>query len=389
MSSIKKIKQILLSYSNSKKIDQNAINELSDLDKELIEKIINDNFVERTIIFLESIDTDKEWGHLQKEILGNDISKYPLWKKVYKYAALFVGFLAIFYFVNNQISLEKSQSKDSITNHDFQSNNGIKLITDSQEKLIDANNTEEVVIANGISVGIQSGNKISYTSTLDLDDLIYNELEVPFGNRVFTLELSDGTEVYLNAGTRIKYPVKFIKDNTRQVFISKGEAYFKVAKDTHHPFIVTSENVSVEVLGTEFNFSSFEEDEEISTVLVEGSVQMSFDTEKAESILLKPGFKGAWNKENKSKTVHPVDVNVFTAWINGEIVFRNSAFGNMIKKLERRYNVSFKVKNSEILEKHFNASFNVDHESIYDILTAMSKIHPFKFNIREDQVEIN
>ena len=114
-------------------------------------------------------------------------------------------------------------------------------------------------------VGNQNGNKIVYDTETTLEKLVYNTIKIPYGKR-FELQLSDGTIVHLNSGTTLKYPVKFIASGNRQVFLD-GEAFFDVAKDKTHPFVVNADNLNVRVLGTHFNVSNYPEDKLTDIVL--------------------------------------------------------------------------------------------------------------------------
>ena len=186
----------------------------------------------------------------------------------------------------------------------------------------------------------------------------------------------------------MRYPVKFLKGHKREVFID-GEAYFKVAKDKEHPFVVNADAVAVEVLGTEFNISSYKEDQEIKTVLVEGSISLSNSVNPKGNVMLKPGQKAAWSRAVHDTAIEEVDVDMYTGFIKGELVFRNIAFEDMAKKLERRYNVRIQNNNLLLKDKRLNARFNVEVESIEDVLKSINKIQPFQYKIIGQNVKID
>ncbi|MGK4568546.1 FecR family protein [Flavobacterium sp. 3HN19-14] len=127
--------------------------------------------------------------------------------------------------------------------------------------------------------------------------------------------MSDGTVIHLNSGTTLRYPVKFIAGENRQVFLD-GEAYFDVAKDKAHPFIVNADKLNVRVLGTHFNVTNYPEDDQTDVVLVEGSVGLygsntTFDATK--NTVLKPGYKGSFNKNTSSINTKPVVTDFYTS----------------------------------------------------------------------------
>jgi ferric-dicitrate binding protein FerR (iron transport regulator) len=185
----------------------------------------------------------------------------------------------------------------------------------------------------------------------------------------------------------MRYPVKFLKGQKRVVFVD-GEAYFKVAKDKEHPFVVNAGEVAVEVLGTEFNISSYKEEHGVKTVLVEGSVSMSNSVVPGDKVLLKPGFEATWDKTARTTEVEEVDVDLYTGWTKGELIFMNSTFEDITKKLERRYNVTIQNNNMPLKDKMLNARFNVNVEHIGDVLESINEIQPFKYSITGQKITI-
>lgn len=246
----------------------------------------------------------------------------------------------------------------------------------------------KVTDADGNVLGNQNGNKIAYDSSTSLDKLVYNTLKVPYGKR-FELVLSDGTKVHLNAGTSLKYPIKFIAGENRQVFLD-GEAFFDVTKDKTHPFVVNADELNVRVLGTHFNVSSYPEDDATDVVLVEGSVGLykaneNFDASK--NTVLKPGFKGSFNKSNNKIHTKSVDPSLYISWMKGDLTFKNMAFKNIMKKLERHYDVTITNQNFKLSEEKFSASFK--DQSIVKVLSYFSEIQGFNFKITNKHIVIN
>ncbi|QTD39157.1 DUF4974 domain-containing protein [Polaribacter batillariae] len=210
--------------------------------------------------------------------------------------------------------------------------------------------------------------------------MAYNTLNVPYG-KTFELRLSDGTVVHLNAGSSITYPVEFIEGKNRQVSIT-GEAYVNVTKDSLHPFIVSLNDLNVRVLGTQFNVSAYPEDNVSEIVLVEGSVAMYGKKEKFNkeaSVLLEPGFKGRFNKQNHGITKNKVITSTYTSWVNGKLVFRNMTFENILKKLERHYNVNIVNKNKTLSQKKFNANFG--KEPLANVLNELKKYYGVQYGM--------
>lgn len=382
------IKTILKSFNDSKRINKELFGSLSIDEQNLIKEIIDDGTVQDVLVLLNSIDKEEEWGKLRKKIaFQKRKGKFNI--TILKYAAVFIGVFLSVHFLFNDFSVNKQEPKMQKVAFDLANDNSIKLISSEGVNIIEQDKNKEWLSSQGSVLGVQKKNKLSYKIDSKIDELVYNELYVPFGNKIFNLELSDGTLVYLNAGTKVKYPVKFLPGRKREVLILEGEAFFKVTKDTKHPFVVKSNNMEVQVLGTEFNMSSYPEEDEEHTVLVEGKVQISFNSAKNKSYTLNPGYKGSWNKQDGEATKSSVDVKLYTSWIKGDLLFRDAPFIYMVKKLERRYNVSINVNNDVLKEKRFNASFNVEKESIEVILSAISKIYPFSFEKVDNKIIIN
>ncbi|WP_246900620.1 FecR domain-containing protein [Arenibacter sp. F20364] len=247
----------------------------------------------------------------------------------------------------------------------------------------------KVVDSEGNVLGAQQGAQLVYKNNgTSKEEITYNTLTVPYGKR-FDLLLSDGTQITLNSGTSLKYPVQFLKTKNRQVFLD-GEAFFNVAKDSLNPFIVNTNGLNVRVLGTKFNLSSYPEDQYVNTTLVEGSVsvynkQDTFDSSNAS--LLEPGFKAEWNKYNKQILVEEADIAMHTDWLNGKIILRHVPFKNIVKKLERHYNVEIVNNNPELDEELFTASFDV--ETIDQVFKTFNLTYEMNYKINDRQIIIN
>lgn len=279
-------------------------------------------------------------------------------RKVWQYtgvaAALLIGLLSIPYFYLSPRNEETKKAADftpppeAIT---LQLQNGSIAV-------ISENGNSQVIDAKGNLIGKQKGNRLIYDSLVVADELTYNTLRVPFGKK-FELLLSDGTTAFLNAGTSLKYPVNFLPGKDREVFLD-GEAFFDVTKNEKSPFIINATQLNVRVLGTKFNVSNYEEDDVTDVVLVEGSVGLYGTKEKfggESTTMLTPGYKGSFFKEKSDIATEKVNTAIYTSWIHGDLVFRNMTFENILKKLERNYNVSITNHNLSLAQEKFNASF--------------------------------
>lgn len=298
-------------------------------------------------------------------------------------SVLILAGLFMFFESNNKRSITKTMDTN---NKPVQNEITLKL-ANGNIKVISQNEEHNIIDAQGNVVGTQKGAQLNYSIKTVPKKLVYNELSIPYGKQ-FSLALSDGTKINLNAGSWIKYPVQFIKGEKRKVYL-KGEAYFDVAKDELHPFIVNANDINVTVLGTEFNMSYYPEDSEITTVLVEGSVRLhqgGQEDNTAFYTFLKPGHKAAWNKNKKNMHVEEVDVALYTAWKSGELLFKKTPFRNIIKRLERHFDVVIEDQHNLLNSQVYSASFR--NESIEEILEAFQEDTPFYFAREKNKIVI-
>ena len=201
-----------------------------------------------------------------------------------------------------------------------------------------------------------SDKEVSYlgTSKTDRQSTAVHTLITPIGGE-YAIRLADGTKVWLNANSTLKYPVSFNDASVREVEL-EGEAYFDVAKskanDKHIPFVVKSKGQAVEVLGTEFNINTFRD--KVTTTLVEGSVKVSFDGAPAgQSHVLKPNDQSVYDSQLKKADIVQVDPYYVTAWKSGDFAFDNAPLENVMEDIARWYDVSIEYK-SEVSDVRFS-----------------------------------
>ena len=198
------------------------------------------------------------------------------------------------------------------------------------------------------------------------DDTTTNILNIPNGEN-YQITLSDGTEVILNASSSLKFPFRFGR-TTREVYLT-GEAYFKVAKDKAHPFIVHTPLTQVQVVGTEFNINTYEPGK-VSTALVEGKVL----TKAAEGtqIPLTPGHAAIYSTTT-GFNVKPVDTDDVLSWVKGVYYFHDLTVHSLAEKMARIYNVDVKIENSKVAGKSVSGIMDRDKlpELLEDLRTTM------------------
>lgn len=290
-------------------------------------------------------------------------------------AATFLLLLGVYFYNQNTIG----SSPEPITIENKPDSKAITLqLGNGTIETISENGERKITATNGNLVASQQGNSLQYSGTEAQDKLVYNTLNIPYG-REFDLVLSDGTKVKLNSGSSITYPVSFLKGQDRKVFL-KGEAYFDVTTDKAHPFIVNVDEMNIRVLGTQFNLSYYPEDEDISTVLVEGAVALYKEGANIDSnttAQLVPGQKAAWNKANNTMTIKEVDTNIYTAWKDGYLLFKAAPFYSIRAKLERHFNISIEDRSGRLENQIYTATFR--NETIEEIMEAFKEDTPFEY----------
>lgn len=336
---------------------------------------------------LQEVDLKKEYSLLLNKLEGHSLNKRRSNSVWYQRAAVLIGMLGLGYIMYITIGNSDETYIDQNAITIKQENGKIQVIKED--------GSLEIVNSAGKVIGKQNGGQLDYKNVKERDSanplnqtLTYNELVVPYGKKI-KLVLSDGTLVHINSGTSFKYPVKFLKDSDRKVFLN-GEAFFEVTKSKTSPFIVNTDEIDIRVLGTKFNLSAYQDDEAASAVLVEGSVEVYKVGELGEDnnkFLLFPGHIATWNKSKNSMEIAIIDVNEYTSWINGQIIFKVRPFPEILKVLERHYNVSITNNYNFLDSQRFFAKF--DTETIEQVMTYFQSSIPFTFTRVGDEIIIN
>lgn len=296
-----------------------------------------------------------------------------------KIAAVFIGLFALGFTAYYFNSIWMKESSKTIAS------NRITLeLEDGSIVFLDEVNSE--TITNKTKAVVSDKNTLSYKNAeKDLDNkLVYNKITVPYG-KIFELELSDGSRVKLNAGTKLRYPVRFLKNTPRNVYL-EGEAFFEVAKDKKNAFTVVTNKMNTRVYGTKFNVSCYKNEHKIATVLVEGSVGVykANGEGKDHPTLIKPGYRALF--KNDAIGVSKVDVSKYTAWTDEKLVFMDDSFDVIVKRLERKYDVKIINQYTELNGKKFTGIFK--KESLEDVLRIFREHTHFNYTIKEKSVVI-
>ncbi|MBS7199551.1 MAG: DUF4974 domain-containing protein [Bacteroidales bacterium] len=236
------------------------------------------------------------------------------------------------------------------------------LLMDNGEK-IELSDSMTLAIGKGI---LASDNQLDYGNTEKNLTSGYHTLKIPRGGE-YRLKLSDGTVVFLNSESELRYPVNF-GANSREVEL-KGEAFFDVVTDQQRPFVVRAEQVRVKVLGTSFNVNTYDKDY-IETVLVEGSIELQINDHNQEW-RIKPNELARFDRKNKTVEVKEVDVLPYVTWKEGYFVFKNQSMEKIMKIMARWYDIKIKYEDETIKTLHFTGDIK-RHADISVILNALT-----------------
>ena len=254
------------------------------------------------------------------------------------------------------------------------------VLADGHKVVLGTETIDSLVSEEGVNI-VKDGNGVSYLGNKEEGDLAYNIMRVPRGGE-FKVRLQDGTLVYMNSETELKYPVRFV-GKERRVYLS-GEAYFEVQRDTTKPFIVVMNGNEVRVLGTEFNVRSYEDEKCQFTTLVAGKVLLT--THDHRCIELLPNEQGIVDPQGDIRK-EQVDVALYTAWKDGNFVFRKQSLEHIMEIVERCYDL--KVTFEDEWCKQVSFSGNVerydDFSKLAEMLEATGSV---KFRIKNNEIYV-
>jgi transmembrane sensor len=286
--------------------------------------------------------------------------KQPFKQKIYWYAAAAILVISTsLYFGTSQIQSFKQSGVSDFTKTDIRpgGNKALLTLADGSKIVLDDASNGEIAKQSGCLITKTSTGQLVYTiqsasnTAADLKiQTAPNTIETPKGGQ-YQINLPDGTKVWLNAASSLSFPARFT--GIQRKVTLKGEAYFEVAKNKAMPFIVNSSKQKIEVLGTHFNISAYADENNAKTTLAEGSVKVSLIENSQEQQILKPGQQAITDNHIK---VIPVDIEEALAWKDGLFMFNNEDLENIMKKVERWYDVKVDFQEKDLRDKHFSGT---------------------------------
>ena len=314
----------------------------------------------------KTFDTDSAWLKVSQHTINKKKAfHFPIWTR---YAAMITVIISIslFFFPRSpQIAIVSEIKMEEFDEPTLLLGDGEKIAL-TEESF--SRQDQQVVIKN------DARNKLTYETyqSKTKEITIKNNLLIIPKGKTYQLQLSDGTRIWLNSETELTYPSQFI-GNKREVSLI-GEAFFKVAKNDSKPFIVKVNGADIKVLGTSFNVSCYTNDKTISTTLVEGSVAVKPEKEKQQTII--PSEQLTYNTENHQTTIQTVNTEIFTSWINGRYIFKNTTLEEIMEKLQRWYDFSVNYEDENLKNNSYSliAERNTELDKILEIISYTSDI---------------
>ena len=343
--------------------------------KYIIRHLTDETLIENRLNLANQIDIK-----IDREKVGmklNRPTQLSLWN--YAAAATIIGLLTVGYYLSEyEIGYDKDTEPiilDAMSTK-AGSNKATLLLGDGSVVTLEKGETykNSDIISNGEEL-------ISKSSKKTKNKLMYNYITVPRGGQ-FSVKLSDGTQVWLNSDSQLKFPVAFSDGDTRVVELIYGEAYFDVSPSVNHngsKFKVKNQNQEIEVLGTEFNLRAFKDEKYVFTTLVEGEIVLDNGVSKQK---LSPNDQSTLDKESNNMNISKVDVSYEVSWKYGAFSFKDKPLTEIVKIISRWYDIDIVILNKEIENKTFRGVLRKDQnlEALLTLIKNLSVINYYEKN---------
>lgn len=310
-------------------------------------------------------DTEQAWQQVRKQTINKTKAlRIPLWTRYAAMVAIIVSIGILFFSKSPQAPLISQINMEDFDQPTLLLDNGEKIALTEESFSMEE---KHVVIKN------DAKNKLVYESQKDTGVITIknNHLVIPKG-KTYQLLLSDGTRIWLNSETELIYPTQFA-ENKREVTLI-GEAFFEVSKNKEKPFIVHANGMDVKVLGTSFNVSCYTTDKTFSTTLIEGAVSVNTKNSKPETIT--PSEQFIYNKNTAQTAIQTVNTEIFTSWMKGEYIFKDTPLEEIVNKLQRWYDFSVQYEDESLKQSRYSLIVDreTDLDQVLEIISYTSKV---------------
>ena len=316
--------------------------------------------------------------------LPKPVPTHTIWPRIAAAVILIVlSAGAYLYIYNNSFNPPRvTVAKENKVINRINRNKAVLTLADGSEVFLDNMTNGKIVRQGNMRITKSEDKKLVYSALLGQEQALlgFNTISTPKGGQ-YQVTLPDGTQVWLNAVSSLKYPVAFT-GKERRVELS-GEAYFEVAKNRNMPFIVKTKNQTIEVLGTHFNVNGYPDDEDTKTTLLEGVVKVS---QHNNTVILQPGQQAKVYDNEKEIKIAKVDADEIVAWRNGYFVFEDATIQYIMKHLARWYDIDVAYK-GEVTDQKFWGSFK-KVENVNELLTSLETYGNVQFKITGRRVVV-
>lgn len=345
--------------------------------KMIFEKISNANSLASKIEKYKRFNKNNAWNRISSNLSEENKqslkipAQYKI-RKIYKYASLIFIVLGVslFFVLRNSNNTEKN----ILAKID---NNAKDIILTTSKGEIVIGDKDTTLFLNNVNLK-STKEEISYSlgNQTQTKTLEYNEVKIPKG-ATYKIVLSDGTIVWLNSKTDLKFPINFV-GNSRDVYLIDGEAYFNVTKNKEKPFIVHFKKRNIRVLGTKFNVKSYQNNDNDYVTLIEGSIKLNSGVNE---ILLEPNEQAVLNNSISQVTLRSVDANIFTLWRDNVYIYKDTSIQNLFNDISRDFDITIIYQDKELKNKRL--SLKVDrNKSLESIVSAIAKASHLKILIK-------
>ena len=347
------LKEKIDELSKSEKEELTSWLQASPKNKKIYARLQEKSFSE-DIARYQQISTTRGLDNYRRRYVQTNKRLLGKWYWAAAVAVFIIGIATLFFYQEEHPTVAKTTISPGSSKAMLILNNG-EIISLSEKNKTEIVATEELSIRN-------EGSRLRYTAsenTKNEQANNYNELIVPKGGE-FTLTLSDGTKVWLNSQSKIRYPVIF-NDITREVYL-EGEAFFDVAKQKNKPFIVKTREQDIEALGTKFNVRAREEEDRVVTTLLQGSVRMESPRTVNNGYLLKPGQTLNINTTTyQAELIEYAEPTEVLLWINGKLKFKQHSLLEITNIMEKLYDLKFVYDDESLKTERFTGEFSTDN----------------------------
>ena len=383
----KEIHELLLAYLQDDISEEEMIRLQGWLDenerhRKLLDELRDKEVLRQEIGAYASFDTSRRWIQLKEEMDKTPRKRRLLlrvWKSV---AAVFVaavaGGLLYWQITDSARPVEEQVLVAQIRPGETQA---VLITGKGQQLLLQGLKDTCLDITGNETLKISKDGSLEYSLSSLSRMPEWHTLQVPRGGE-YKIVLDDGTEIWLNSASELKYPAHFVGNERRVCLV--GEAYFQVARNEAAPFIVETRDMDVKVLGTSFNVSAYEDEENSHATLVEGRVEVD-DKINGEKVTLTPGEQALL--QGKEMVVREVNTKLYSMWRLDRFTFASEDMEGVIRKLSRWYNVNFFFSNSSMKQKRFTGSLP-KYSDISQVLKMIEMTTDIKFQVKGNTIII-